>query len=128
MSILVVGSVAYDTVTTPFGKVQDALGGSATYFSASASFFSPVKIVAVVGRDFDGTQLDFLRARGVDTSGLTVADGDTFRWSGSYGAEMGDAQTLARTSARRSRSRTATRTSSSWPTSTRSCSWGCWNR
>ncbi len=95
MSILVVGSVAYDTVSTPFGKVDDALGGSATYFSASASFFAPVKIVAVVGQDFESGHLDFLRQRGVDTSGLTVADGETFRWSGSYGKEMGDAETIA---------------------------------
>jgi len=95
MSILVVGSVAYDDVTTPYGKAQRALGGSATYFSAAASFFSPVKIVAVVGEDFDPAELDFLRKRGVDTSGLMVAKGETFRWAGSYGKEMGDATTHA---------------------------------
>ncbi|MBZ0270109.1 sugar kinase [bacterium] len=94
MSILVVGSVAYDTVSTPFGKVEDALGGSATYFSAAAGLFAPVRIVAVVGEDFDHAQLDFLRTRGVDTSGIAVAKGETFRWAGSYGAEMGDATTL----------------------------------
>lgn len=94
MSILVVGSVAYDTVSTPFGKVEDALGGSATYFSAAAGLFAPVRIVAVVGGDFDHGQLDFLRARGVDTTGIQVAEGETFRWSGSYGTEMGDATTL----------------------------------
>jgi len=94
MSILVVGSVAYDTVSTPHGKVQDALGGSATYFSAAAALFAPVRIVAVVGEDFDHSQLEFLRERGVDTSGIVVEPGATFRWSGSYGAEMGDATTL----------------------------------
>ncbi|MEZ5065736.1 MAG: PfkB family carbohydrate kinase [bacterium] len=95
MSILVVGSVAYDDVRTPFGRVERALGGSATYFSAAASFYAPVSIVAVVGQDFDLAALDFLRERGVDTSGIVVASGDTFRWSGSYGAEMGDATTHA---------------------------------
>jgi sugar/nucleoside kinase (ribokinase family) len=95
MGILVVGSVAFDTVTTPFGKVEDALGGSATYFSAAAGLFAPVRIVAVVGRDFEPSRLEFLRARGVDTSGIAVADGDTFRWTGSYGREMGDATTHA---------------------------------
>lgn len=95
MGILVVGSVAFDTVTTPFGKVEEALGGSATYFSAAAGLFAPVRIVAVVGQDFDLAQLDFLRERGVDTSGIAVEEGDTFRWTGSYGAEMGDATTLA---------------------------------
>jgi sugar/nucleoside kinase (ribokinase family) len=82
-------------VSTPFGKVEEALGGSATYFSAAAGLFAPVKIVAVVGQDFDPAQLEFLRERGVDTSGITVAEGETFRWSGSYGSEMGDATTLA---------------------------------
>ena len=95
MSILVVGSVAFDTVETPFGKAERALGGSATYFSAAASFFSPVKIVAVVGTDFDPGSLEFLRQRHVDTSGITVAPGETFQWTGSYDAGMGDATTHA---------------------------------
>jgi sugar/nucleoside kinase (ribokinase family) len=95
MGILVVGSVAHDTVSTPFGRVDEALGGSATYFSAAASFFAPVKIVGVVGSDFDFADLQFLRERGVDTSGIAVSPGRTFRWAGSYGAEMGDATTLA---------------------------------
>jgi sugar/nucleoside kinase (ribokinase family) len=93
MGILVVGSVALDTVSTPFGERTDALGGSATYFSAAASFFSPVKVVAVVGRDFDAASLEFLRKRGVDTEGISVEEGETFRWVGSYGEEMGDATT-----------------------------------
>lgn len=95
MSILVVGSVAFDTVSTPFGRAEEALGGSATYFAAAASLFAPVKIVAVVGTDFDAASLDFLRARGVDTSGLVAAPGDTFRWTGSYDDAMGDATTHA---------------------------------
>lgn len=95
MGILVVGSVAYDTIETPVGRAEDVLGGSATYFATAASFFTPVKIVAVVGKDFPGDQLDFLRARGVDTSGVVAADGETFRWTGSYGEEMGDATTHA---------------------------------
>lgn len=95
MSILVVGSVAFDDVATPFGKVERALGGSATYFSTAASFFSPVRMVAVVGEDFENENLDFLRERGVETDGIMRASGETFRWSGSYGDEMGDATTLA---------------------------------
>jgi sugar/nucleoside kinase (ribokinase family) len=95
MSILVVGSVAFDDVTTPFGRAERALGGSATYFAAAASFFAPVRMVAVVGQDFGDDELDFLRARGVDTRGVTREKGKTFRWSGSYGEEMGDATTHA---------------------------------
>jgi sugar/nucleoside kinase (ribokinase family) len=95
MSILVVGSVAFDDVATPYGKVERALGGSATFFSTAASFFAPVRVVAVVGEDFDDKQLDFLRERNVDTGGITREPGETFRWSGSYGEEMGDAETLA---------------------------------
>jgi len=95
MSILVVGSVAFDDVTTPFGKIEGALGGSATFFSTAASFFAPVKIVAVVGEDFDMSSLEFLHRAGVDTKGISVAKGKTFRWTGSYGQEMGDATTHA---------------------------------
>ena len=95
MSILVVGSIAYDTVATPSGQVEDALGGSATFFASAARFFSPVKMVAVVGEDFDAAELEFLRTQGVDTSGISVESGKTFRWSGSYGQELGDAETLA---------------------------------
>jgi sugar/nucleoside kinase (ribokinase family) len=95
MSILVVGSVALDTVKTPFGKCRDVLGGSATYFSVSARFFSPVGIVAVVGRDFPSKYIDFLKKRGIDVSGLEVMDGDTFRWEGEYGWDFGDPKTIA---------------------------------
>lgn len=94
MSILVVGSVALDTVRTPFGHVADILGGSATYFSASASFFAPVKIVAVVGEDFPSNEMDFLVKKGVDLSGLEIQKGKTFRWLGRYGYDLNDAETI----------------------------------
>jgi len=96
MSILVVGSVALDTIKTPFGKCKDVLGGSATYFSVSASFFSPVSIVAVVGSDFPKRHIDFLKSKKVDTKGLRViAGGETFRWEGEYGWDFGDPKTIA---------------------------------
>lgn len=94
MSILVVGSVAFDTVKTPHGEVTEALGGSATYFSAAASFFSPVGLIAVVGRDFRHDALAFLHERNVDLSGLQVADGHTFRWTGEYEPNMIDRRTI----------------------------------
>lgn len=94
MSILVIGSVAFDTVETPFGKAEEVLGGSATYFSASASFFTDVRLVAVVGEDFPEEHFSFLRQRKVDLSGLTVAPGRTFRWKGRYGYDLNEAHTL----------------------------------
>lgn len=94
MALLVVGSVALDTVETPFGQVSEALGGSATYFSLAASFFTTVKLVAVVGQDFPKEHTEFLKARGVDTAGLKVAKGETFRWRGRYGYDLNDAETI----------------------------------
>lgn len=94
MSILVVGSVALDSVKTPFGERDDALGGSATYFSTSASFFTDVKIVGVVGNDFPKEHVEFLQSKKVDTAGLEVTEGKTFRWSGKYEYDMNEAQTL----------------------------------
>ncbi|MDZ7272226.1 MAG: PfkB family carbohydrate kinase [candidate division KSB1 bacterium] len=94
MSLLVVGSVAYDTVETPFGKVDEALGGSAIYFSAAASFFVPVRLVAVVGEDFDRSQLRFLEKRNVDLTGLTTESGLTFRWAGRYDYDLNARETL----------------------------------
>jgi sugar/nucleoside kinase (ribokinase family) len=94
MSLLVVGSVALDSVETPFGRKEDILGGSATYFSTSASFFTPARVVAVVGEDFPEAHLNFLRGRGIDLEGLTREAGRTFRWSGRYGYELNEAQTL----------------------------------
>ncbi|MBI2460739.1 MAG: sugar kinase [Candidatus Rokubacteria bacterium] len=93
--VLVVGSVAFDSVRTPFGQAEEALGGSATYFSYAASFFVPVRLVAVVGEDFPGVHLDLLRERGVDLAGLEVAPGKTFRWAGEYGYDLDEATTLA---------------------------------
>jgi sugar/nucleoside kinase (ribokinase family) len=94
MSILVVGSVAFDTVTTPFGQATEVLGGSATYFAAAASFFTKVRMVAVVGQDFPEGHFDFLRKRNVDLRGLRRAPGKTFRWVGEYGFDLNEARTL----------------------------------
>ncbi len=95
VDLLVVGSVALDSVKTPFGQVTEALGGSATYFSYAASFFTSVGVVATVGEDFPSEHLDLLRGRGVDLSGLQVASGQTFRWVGEYGYDLNEARTLA---------------------------------
>ncbi len=92
--ILVVGSVAYDSIETPFGKADQVLGGSATYFSTSASYFAPVRLVAVVGEDFPLDALGFLAGRPVDLSGLVRARGKTFRWAGRYGYDLNEAKTL----------------------------------
>jgi len=94
MSLLVVGSVALDSVETPFGRKEDVLGGSATYFSTCASYFTPTQLVAVVGEDFPQAHVDFLRSRGIDLEGLTREPGRTFRWKGRYGFELNEAQTL----------------------------------
>ncbi|HET8577783.1 MAG TPA: PfkB family carbohydrate kinase [Methylomirabilota bacterium] len=93
--LLVVGSVALDTVRTPFGQVTAALGGSATYFSYAASFFTQVRVVAAVGEDFPREHLDLLRRRGVDIDGLEVLRGQrTFRWTGEYGFDLNEAKTI----------------------------------
>lgn len=92
--VLVVGSVAFDSVETPFGKVEDALGGSALYFSNSASYYTGVDLVAVVGEDFPNEPIDNLKDKGVDTSGLIREDGETFRWEGRYGYDLNEPDTL----------------------------------
>ena len=84
MTVLVVGSVAYDSVTTPAASREDSLGGSATYFSVGISNFAPVSLVAVIGDDFQQRHIDLLRSRGVDVSGLRRQKGGTFRWAGEY--------------------------------------------
>jgi sugar/nucleoside kinase (ribokinase family) len=94
MSLLVVGSVALDSLETPFGKREDVLGGSASYFSTSASFFGPTRVVAVVGQDFPQAHLDFLASRGVDLAGLERRPGRTFRWRGRYEFDLNTAHTL----------------------------------
>ena len=94
MDILVIGSVAFDSVETPFGRGDDVLGGSATYFSTSASFFTGVQLVAVVGEDFPDEPRQFLSSRGVDLAGLQTRPGNTFRWKGRYGYDLSEAQTL----------------------------------
>jgi sugar/nucleoside kinase (ribokinase family) len=94
MSLLVVGSVALDTIETPFGRVTDALGGSATFFSAAASFFCPVQLVGVVGHDFPIGELSFLERRGVDLAGVETAKGESFRWSGVYNYDLNSRETL----------------------------------
>ena len=92
--LLVVGSVAFDTVKTPFGEVDDALGGSATYFSTAASFFTKVDLIAVVGKDFPEHHIEFLKSRGIDVSGLERRNGKTFRWKGEYTYQLNEARTL----------------------------------
>lgn len=92
--LLVVGSVALDNVATPFGRAQDVLGGSATYFSYAASFFTQVHVVATVGEDFPDEHVRLLKDRGVDLGGLTIARGRTFRWTGEYGYDLNEARTL----------------------------------
>lgn len=94
MSILVVGSVALDSIKTPFGEAQEALGGSATYFSYAASFFTPVKLVAVVGSDFPKQHIELLTKKGISVDGLETAQGKTFRWTGLYENDMNAARTL----------------------------------
>jgi sugar/nucleoside kinase (ribokinase family) len=91
---LVVGSVALDTIETKFGSRQDVLGGSASYFSAAASFLGPVSIVAVVGSDFPGEHTSFLTRLGVNTEGLVCQPGRTFRWHGRYSDDLNKRTTL----------------------------------
>jgi sugar/nucleoside kinase (ribokinase family) len=93
-SVLIVGSVAIDSVKTPLGAVDNVLGGAAVYSSVAASFFAPPGIVGVVGEDFPGEHIEFLRSRGVDLQGLQVQPGETFRWKGFYDFDINQAQSL----------------------------------
>ncbi len=95
MSLLVVGTVALDSVKTPFGNVENALGGSATYFSTSASYFTDVRLVAVIGEDFPKEHIQFLKTRNIDVRGLQQDKGKTFHWKGEYGFDLNEAHTLA---------------------------------
>lgn len=95
MSLLVTGSIGIDTVETPLGRATDVLGGSAVYFSLAASLFSPVRLVGVVGEDFDPRALDDLRRRPIDLTGIETRRGSrTFRWHGRYAGAMNEAQTV----------------------------------
>jgi sugar/nucleoside kinase (ribokinase family) len=94
MSVLVVGSVALDSVETPFGKADNVIGGSGTFFAASASHLSPVQLVGVVGDDYPMAQLEPLKQRGVDMAGLEQATGESFRWRGRYRHDLNSAETL----------------------------------
>ncbi|HZX94187.1 MAG TPA: PfkB family carbohydrate kinase [Myxococcales bacterium] len=94
MSVLVVGSVALDSVETPFGVRENLLGGSATYFAAAASLLTDVSVVGVIGEDFPAQELAFLRERGVSLDGLERKQGRTFRWKGKYGFDLNSPETL----------------------------------
>src|SRR5919201_966781 len=94
MSIVVVGSVAYDTIQTPSGKVERVLGGAATYFALAASYFTKVRVVAIVGDDFTPQDENVLRRHGVDTSGIVHAKGKSFFWAREYGENFNEAKTL----------------------------------
>lgn len=93
MSILVVGSVAFDSITTPSGSVENILGGAATHFALAASFFTEVRVVAVVGDDFMPEHETVLKKRGIDTRGIERASGKTFRWGGRYTDNLNEAKT-----------------------------------
>jgi sugar/nucleoside kinase (ribokinase family) len=94
MTVLVVGSVALDSVETPFGRADEVLGGSGTFFSASASHFTAVQLVGVVGDDYPLDKFDALRSRNVDLSGVQSAPGESFRWRGRYRHDLNTAETL----------------------------------
>jgi hypothetical protein len=94
MSILVVGSVAFDNIETPHGAVKDCLGGAATHFSLAASYFTPVRVIAVVGKDFTAEHEAIFTRRGIDTKGIERSEGLSFHWTGSYSGNMDEAKTL----------------------------------
>src|SRR6476646_1013755 len=94
VAILVVGSVALDTVKTPFGQVEDVLGGAVSYFSLAAALYDRVNMVAVVGEDFPRRYIDEFSARNIDTAGLHVVPGQTFRWGADYHLDMNARDTL----------------------------------
>jgi sugar/nucleoside kinase (ribokinase family) len=94
MSIVVVGSIAFDTVKTPFGESIRALGGAANYFAVAASIFSPVKMLGIVGDDYPENHFQFLKSRGVDCSGVSRVNGTSFHWQGDYGLDLNNPRTL----------------------------------
>ena len=94
MSILVVGTVAFDSIETPFGTAERVLGGSASYFSLAASYFAPVRLVGVIGQDFPQEYLDLFNQRGVDLEGLKTEKGESFHWRGRYHEDINIRDTL----------------------------------
>jgi sugar/nucleoside kinase (ribokinase family) len=94
MSIVVVGSIAFDSIKTPFGECEQVLGGAANYFSLAASFFTKVNLVGVVGEDFPESHLGYLKERSIDVTGVKRQYGKTFHWQGSYGYDLNEACTL----------------------------------
>jgi sugar/nucleoside kinase (ribokinase family) len=94
MSLLVVGSIALDSIFTPFGETADALGGSAIYFSVAGSILHPVQVVGVIGKDYPHHELERLAPRGIDWSGVERADGESFRWKGKYSYDLQSRETL----------------------------------
>lgn len=94
-NILAVGSLAFDTISTPAGKADKVLGGSLNYFSLSASFFTGLQLVGVVGEDFPKAHLEFLSSRGIDIKGVSTVPGKTFHWTGEYGKDLNEAITLS---------------------------------
>ncbi len=94
-NILAVGSLAFDSVSTPAGNADKVLGGSLNFFSLSASFFNPLQLVGVVGEDFPKDHLDFLANRRIDISGISTVPGKTFHWTGKYEGDMNEAITLS---------------------------------
>jgi sugar/nucleoside kinase (ribokinase family) len=94
MTLLVVGSIALDSIFTPFGETADALGGSAVYFSVAGSILHPVQVVGVIGKDYPRHELDRLASRGIDWGGVEQADGESFRWKGKYSYDLQSRETL----------------------------------
>jgi len=94
MTLLVVGSIALDSIFTPFGQTADALGGSAVYFSVAGSLLHPVQVVGVIGNDYPRHELERLSSRGIDWSGVEQADGESFRWKGKYSYDLQSRETL----------------------------------
>ncbi|HXV47648.1 MAG TPA: sugar kinase, partial [Candidatus Binatia bacterium] len=94
MSVLVVGTVAFDSIETPFGSAERILGGSASYFALGASFFAGVRVVGVVGKDFPQDYLDLFSERDIDIAGIKHESGDTFHWRGRYHEDINQRDTI----------------------------------
>ena len=94
-SILVVGSIAFDSIRTPFGNVDQALGGSGNFFSVAASFYVPVQILGIIGQDYPQSHFNWLSSRRIDVSGIEVVPGQSFHWAGSYEQNLREAKTLS---------------------------------